>query len=78
MRTRPKILATNAGNFAKNGNSFMSNITNEVGIAVMAGISAYKKHNYLTAFHHLSNAWPKLQKIGGSHAQRDVFCKTHN
>lgn len=70
-----KILATNAGNFAKTGNSFMSNITNEVGIAVMAGISAYKKQNYLTAFHHLSNAWPNLQKIGGSHAQRDVFVR---
>ncbi len=68
-----EILTTNIKNFAKTERNFMSNIAGNVGVSVIAGISEYQKQNYLTAFQHLSQAWPNLQKIGGSHAQRDVF-----
>ena len=68
-----EVLSANIKNFAETNKSFMSKIASEVGVSVMAGITAYQQQNYLTAFQHLSKAWPKLQKIGGSHAQRDVF-----
>ena len=68
-----EILSTNIKNFAESKSNFMSKIAGKVGVSVIAGISAYQKQNYLTAFQHLSLAWPNLQQIGGSHAQRDVF-----
>ena len=68
-----ELLSSNIQNFAHNGKNFMSKIASEVGVSVTSGITAYQESNYFTAYQHLSRAWPKLHKIGGSHAQRDVF-----
>ncbi|MBM7066132.1 tetratricopeptide repeat protein [Actibacterium sp. 188UL27-1] len=43
------------------------------GVAVAQGLSAFGEGRYAHAFRNLSKAYPVLQTIGGSHAQRDVF-----
>lgn len=43
------------------------------GLAAMAGLNAFAEGRYGDAFVNLAAARPKLQSIGGSHAQRDVF-----
>ncbi len=43
------------------------------GLAALAGLNAFAEGRYGDAFVQLANARPKIQTIGGSHAQRDVF-----
>ncbi|APE42603.1 tetratricopeptide repeat protein 38 family protein [Sulfitobacter alexandrii] len=43
------------------------------GLSALAGLTAFSEGRYSAAFLNLSTARPKLQSIGGSHAQRDVF-----
>lgn len=43
------------------------------GLAALAGLNAFAEGRYCAAFQNLSTARPKMQSIGGSHAQRDVF-----
>jgi hypothetical protein len=43
------------------------------GIGTAAGLAAFGDGQYERAFAHLFAARPKLQTVGGSHAQRDVF-----
>ncbi|MEP5731737.1 MAG: tetratricopeptide repeat protein [Sulfitobacter sp.] len=43
------------------------------GLAALAGLNAFAEGRYGDAFVQLSGARPKMQTIGGSHAQRDVF-----
>jgi hypothetical protein len=43
------------------------------GVAAMAGLNAFAEARYGDAFLHLASARGKMQTIGGSHAQRDVF-----
>lgn len=43
------------------------------GVAALAGLNAFAEGRYGDAFVHLADARPKMQSIGGSHAQRDVF-----
>ncbi|QFT57555.1 hypothetical protein FIU94_01855 [Sulfitobacter sp. THAF37] len=43
------------------------------GLSALAGLTAFAEGRYATAFENLSAARPKMQSIGGSHAQRDVF-----
>ena len=43
------------------------------GLAALAGLNAFAEGRYGDAFVQLANARPKMQTIGGSHAQRDVF-----
>ncbi|MCX7558988.1 tetratricopeptide repeat protein [Sulfitobacter sp. F26204] len=43
------------------------------GLAALAGLNAFAEGRYGDAFVQLAKARPKMQSIGGSHAQRDVF-----
>ncbi|NNK15972.1 MAG: tetratricopeptide repeat protein, partial [Sulfitobacter sp.] len=43
------------------------------GITALAGLNAFAEGRYGDAFVQLADARPKMQTIGGSHAQRDVF-----
>ncbi len=43
------------------------------GLTALAGLNAFSEGRYGDAFVQLANARPKMQSIGGSHAQRDVF-----
>ncbi|MEP3297418.1 MAG: tetratricopeptide repeat protein [Pseudoruegeria sp.] len=48
-------------------------VMRDPGVAVTQGLAAFSDGNYDTAFAHLHAARPRLQSMGGSHAQRDVF-----
>jgi hypothetical protein len=43
------------------------------GVAALTGLNAFAEGRYGDAFMHMADARPKMQTIGGSHAQRDVF-----
>lgn len=43
------------------------------GLAALAGLNAFAEGRYGDAFAQMVTARPKMQTIGGSHAQRDVF-----
>ena len=43
------------------------------GIAALTGLNAFAEGRYGAAFVQMADARPKMQTIGGSHAQRDVF-----
>ena len=43
------------------------------GVAALNGLNAFAEGRYGDAFIQLADARPKMQTIGGSHAQRDVF-----
>ncbi|NNE52632.1 MAG: tetratricopeptide repeat protein [Sulfitobacter sp.] len=43
------------------------------GLSALAGLNAFAEGRYGDAFWQLAAARPKMQTIGGSHAQRDVF-----
>lgn len=51
----------------------MDQVTNTPGLAAAAGIQAFMDGDNATAFANLRMAYASMQKIGGSHAQRDVF-----
>ena len=43
------------------------------GVTALEGLNAFAEGRYAQAFVQLAEARPKMQTIGGSHAQRDVF-----
>lgn len=43
------------------------------GVAALMGLNAFAEGRYDAAFQNLASARPRMQTIGGSHAQRDVF-----
>ena len=45
------------------------------GLPEARGLAAFRAGNYDVAFDQLRRARPCLQRIGGSHAQRDVFAR---
>ena len=51
----------------------MANRIADPGLAALAGLNAFAEGRYGDAFGQLCAARPRLQTIGGSHAQRDVF-----
>lgn len=51
----------------------MDAIMKHPGLSAATGLEAFGEGNYTLAFRHLANARGRMQTIGGSHAQRDVF-----
>ena len=51
----------------------MARIVADPGVAAAAGLAAFGDGQYELAFRNLAAARPRMQAIGGSHAQRDVF-----
>jgi len=51
----------------------MAERVQDPGLAALAGLNAFAEGRYGDAFVQLASARPKIQTIGGSHAQRDVF-----
>lgn len=45
----------------------------EPGLTAAEGLAAYGEGHYAEAFRRLAAAQPRMQAVGGSHAQRDVF-----
>jgi hypothetical protein len=45
------------------------------GLPAALGLAAFRAGNYDLAFERLRESRPHLQRIGGSHAQRDVFSR---
>jgi tetratricopeptide (TPR) repeat protein len=43
------------------------------GVAALTGLNAFSEGRYGDAFVQMADARPKMQSIGGSHAQRDIF-----
>lgn len=50
-----------------------SAIMGECGADLIEGVLAYRRGDYGRAVDHLAAARPTLRRIGGSHAQRDIF-----
>lgn len=48
-------------------------IISDPGLTTAEGLAAYGEGQYAAAFRNLAAAHPRMQSIGGSHAQRDVF-----
>jgi tetratricopeptide (TPR) repeat protein len=48
----------------------------EVAVPAARGLTAYARGDYEAAYADLTAATPRLQEIGGSHAQRDLFVQT--
>ena len=48
-------------------------VMKDPGAAAAAGLEAFGDAQYARAYDHLKTAQPQFQKMGGSHAQRDVF-----
>ncbi len=53
--------------------SDMADRVADPGLSALAGLNAFAEGRYGEAFFKLADARPKMQQIGGSHAQRDVF-----
>ncbi len=53
--------------------SEMGRIVSDPGLAAAQGLAAFGEGNYDAAFGLLSSVRPRIQTIGGSHAQRDVY-----
>ncbi|MEM9725873.1 MAG: tetratricopeptide repeat protein [Pseudomonadota bacterium] len=53
--------------------SCMDQVADAAGVAAAHGLHAFAMADYVQAHAALSSALPKLQRVGGSHAQRDVF-----
>ncbi|WP_350335369.1 tetratricopeptide repeat protein [Coralliovum pocilloporae] len=51
----------------------MDQVAHTPGIAAAIGIQAFMDGDNASAFTHLKTAYGSMQRIGGSHAQRDVF-----
>jgi len=51
----------------------MHEVAAVAGLPEAKGLAAFRAGDYDLAFERLRDAWPALQRIGGSHAQRDVF-----
>ncbi len=51
----------------------MADRVQDPGVAALSGLNAFAEGRYGDAFQQLAYARPKMQTIGGSHAQRDVF-----
>lgn len=50
-----------------------NDLADETGAVVALGLAAFRAARYVNAAHLLEAARPSLQRIGGSHAQRDLF-----
>ncbi|MDX8349395.1 tetratricopeptide repeat protein [Cognatiyoonia sp. IB215446] len=72
---RPDATARMNANVAKHaaGDDDMAAVMTSPGIATSEGLTAFGAADYQRAFAHLKAAQPHFQKMGGSHAQRDVF-----
>lgn len=64
-----------AARFARDArqNGDMAARVADPGLSALAGLNAFAEGRYGAAFNNLRAARPKMQSIGGSHAQRDVF-----
>ena len=66
-----RLTASVARNSEAEGDT--ASVMTQPGLAAMAGLAAFGKADYCTAFRELKAAQPHFISIGGSHAQRDVF-----
>lgn len=66
-------LNTQLSDLAKGNNIDMAGIAKDVGLPIINGLKSFYDRNYNRSFRELVKVGPKVQKIGGSHAQRDVF-----
>ncbi|GAA0780628.1 tetratricopeptide repeat protein [Roseibium denhamense] len=55
------------------GENDIGRVTHETGLPTALGLEQYRRGNYASAFSMLTSSRDSLYKIGGSHAQRDVF-----
>ncbi len=53
----------------------MHEVAAVAGLPTARGLAAFRAGRYEIAFDALREAKPRLQRIGGSHAQRDVFAR---
>ncbi|MDJ0995657.1 MAG: tetratricopeptide repeat protein [Dinoroseobacter sp.] len=51
----------------------MAGVMASPGVSAARGLTAFGEADYGTAFSHLKEAQPVFQRVGGSHAQRDIF-----
>ncbi|MCI4661683.1 MAG: tetratricopeptide repeat protein [Neomegalonema sp.] len=51
----------------------MDQVAADTGVPAALGLRAFSEADYAGAYAHLSRARPQLHRVGGSHAQRDVF-----
>lgn len=58
---------------AEQGKTTMAEVSADVGVSAAEGLIRFSNGDYANAYHALSVARPNMQRVGGSHAQRDVF-----
>ncbi len=51
----------------------LTKIIRKPGVLAATGLEAFRDHDFTKAYQYLTKARPMMEKIGGSHAQRDVF-----
>ncbi len=67
-----KAMTARFAHDAKQVGDMAARVTNP-GVTALAGLNAFAEGRYSDAFTQLAAARPRMQSIGGSHAQRDVF-----
>ncbi len=73
---RQQAVKTMLGRMSRDAKRYQTEIeqlTDRPGLSAANGLEAYGEGLYAEAFLNLSSARADMQKIGGSHAQRDVF-----
>lgn len=59
--------------YVTNNTGTNAQVTHDVGMPLCAGITAFEEGHYETATNCLNSVYSKLNRIGGSRAQRDTF-----
>ena len=58
---------------AERGKTTMAEVSADAGVSAAEGLIRFSHGDYSSAYHALSAARPNMRRVGGSHAQRDVF-----
>jgi len=66
-------LSRDARGYGQGTDHDMHEVAAVAGLPEARGLAAFRAGDYDSAYEQLRRAWPSLQRIGGSHAQRDVF-----
>jgi hypothetical protein len=62
--------------YAAVGDATNQVVSRELGLAVMAALRAFREGDYAQVVALLGPVWRRLARVGGSHAQRDLFIQT--
>ncbi len=77
MQDKVSEMLDNMSNHAANAKPFIRPTLLEVAVPAAKGIIAYAQRDYPTALKEIAPIHHRIQELGGSHAQRDLFTQTY-